>query len=75
MNGFCEKKFRSMLISGTFTKAVMYLMLLSDSIIAGYFSSSFAGSTRDAWCGNHMYVGTSYAVPYTDGGTDFVYRY
>lgn len=37
MNGFCEKKFNSMLISGTFTKAVMYLMLLSDSIIAGYF--------------------------------------
>jgi hypothetical protein len=37
MNGFCEKKFRSMLISGTFTKAVMYLMLLSDSILAGYF--------------------------------------
>ncbi len=37
MRGFCEKKFRSMLISGTFTKAVMYLMLLSDSIIAGYF--------------------------------------
>ena len=36
-NGFCEQKFRSMLISGTFTKAVMYLMLLSDSIIAGYF--------------------------------------
>ena len=35
--GFCEKKFRSMLISGTFTKAVMYLMLLSDSIIAGQF--------------------------------------
>ena len=35
--GFCEKKFSSMLISGTFTKAVMYLMLLSDSIIAGYF--------------------------------------
>ena len=26
-----------MLISGTFTKAVMYLMLLSDGIIAGYF--------------------------------------
>ena len=26
-----------MLISGTFTKAVMYLMLLSDSIIAGHF--------------------------------------
>ena len=37
MKGFCEKKFRSMLISGTFTKAVMYLMLLSDSIIAGFF--------------------------------------
>ncbi len=37
MKGFCEKKFQSMLISGTFTKAVMYLMLLSDSIIAGYF--------------------------------------
>ena len=26
-----------MFISGTFTKAVMYLMLLSDNIIAGYF--------------------------------------
>ena len=37
MNEFCEKKFTSMLISGTFTKAVMYLMLLSDSIIAGFF--------------------------------------
>ena len=37
MKGFCEKKFASMLISGTFTKAVMYLMLLSDSIIAGFF--------------------------------------
>ena len=37
MKGFCEKKFGSMLISGTFTKAVMYLMLLSDSIIAGFF--------------------------------------
>ena len=37
MKGFCEKKFFSMLISGTFTKAVMYLMLLSDSIIAGFF--------------------------------------
>ena len=37
MKGFREKKFQSMLISGTFTKAVMYLMLLSDSIIAGYF--------------------------------------
>ena len=37
MRGFCEKKFTSMLISGTFTRAVMYLMLLSDSIIAGHF--------------------------------------
>ena len=45
MKGFCEKKFCSMLISGTFTKAVMYLMLLSDSIIAGYFvgASGVAG--------------------------------
>ena len=32
MNGFCERKFRSMLLSGIFTKAV-----LCDSIIAGYF--------------------------------------
>ena len=37
MKGFCEKKFSSMFISGTFTKAVMYVMLLCDSIIAGYF--------------------------------------
>ncbi len=37
MRGFSEKKFGSMLLSGTFTKAVMYLMLLSDSIIAGFF--------------------------------------
>ena len=37
MKGFCEKKCCSLLISGTFTKAVMYLMLLSDSIIAGFF--------------------------------------
>ena len=37
MNGFCEKKFYSMFLSGTFTKAVMYIMLLCDSIIAGYF--------------------------------------
>ena len=37
MKGFCERKFRSMLISGTFTKAVMYIMLLCDSIIAGFF--------------------------------------
>ena len=43
--GFCEQKFSSMLISGTFTKAVIYLMLLSDSIIAGYFigASGVAG--------------------------------
>ncbi len=34
-----------MLISGTFTKAMIYLMLLSDSIIAGYFigTSGVAG--------------------------------
>ena len=37
MKGFCERKFGSMFISGTFTKAVMYIMLLCDSIIAGYF--------------------------------------
>lgn len=37
MNGFCERKFHSMLVSGIFTKAVMYIMLLCDSIIAGYF--------------------------------------
>ena len=37
MKGFCERKFRSMLISGTFTKAVMYIMLLCDSIVAGFF--------------------------------------
>ena len=37
MRGFCEKKFTSMLISGTVITAVMYLMLLSDSIIAGYY--------------------------------------
>lgn len=37
MNRFCEHKFTSMFISGTFTKAVMYIMLLCDSIIAGYF--------------------------------------
>ena len=35
--GFCERKFTSMFLSGTFTKAVMYIMLLCDSIIAGYF--------------------------------------
>ena len=37
MNGFCERKFRSMLVSGIFTKAVTYVMLLCDSIIAGAF--------------------------------------
>lgn len=37
MNVFCERKFRSMLLSGIFTKAVMYIMLLCDSIIAGFF--------------------------------------
>ena len=37
MKGFCERKFSSMFISGTFTKAVMYIMLLCDSIIAGHF--------------------------------------
>ena len=37
MKGFCERKFSSMFISGTFTKAVMYFMLLSDSVIAGLF--------------------------------------
>ena len=35
--GFCEQKFSSMFLSGTFTKAVMYIMLLCDSIIAGYY--------------------------------------
>ena len=37
MKGFCEKKFGSMLFSGTFTKAVMYIMLLCDSVVAGFF--------------------------------------
>ena len=37
MNGFCERKFKSMLLSGIFTKAVMYVTLLCDSIIAGYY--------------------------------------
>ena len=35
--GFCEKKFRSMLLTGTLTMAVIYIMLLCDNIIAGYF--------------------------------------
>ena len=34
---FCESKFRSMLLTGTFTMAVIYIMLLCDNIIAGYF--------------------------------------
>lgn len=34
---FCENKFLSMLFSGTFTMAVIYIMLLCDSIIAGFF--------------------------------------
>ena len=38
--GFCEKKFRSMLLTGTFTMAVLYIMLLCDSIIAGLFIGS-----------------------------------
>ncbi len=37
MKGFCERKFSSMFLSGTFTKAVMYIMLLCDSIVAGYY--------------------------------------
>lgn len=35
--GFCEAKFRTMLLSGTLTMAVIYIMMLCDSIIAGYF--------------------------------------
>ena len=35
--GFCEKKFRSMLLTGTLTMAVIYIMLLCDNMIAGYF--------------------------------------
>ena len=35
---FCKNKFGSMLRSGTFTMAVLYLMMLSDSIIAGHFT-------------------------------------
>ena len=36
-SGFCEIKFRSMLFTGTLTMAVLYIMLLCDTIIAGYF--------------------------------------
>lgn len=43
MKGFCEKKFSSILISGTFTKAVMYLMLLCDSILSRYFIGESGG--------------------------------
>lgn len=35
--GFCERKFRSMLLTGTLTMAVLYIMLLCDNIIAGFF--------------------------------------
>lgn len=35
--GFCENKFRSMLLTGTLTMAVIYIMLLCDNIIAGFF--------------------------------------
>lgn len=35
--GFCESKFRSMLLTGTLTMAVIYIMLLCDNIIAGRF--------------------------------------
>ena len=35
--GFCENKFRSMLFTGTLTLAVLYIMLLCDTIIAGFF--------------------------------------
>ena len=34
---FSNSKFKSMLLTGTFTMAAMYLMLLADSIIAGFF--------------------------------------
>ena len=39
-SGFCEKKFHSMLFTGTFTMAVLYIMLLCDNIIAGLFIGS-----------------------------------
>ena len=34
---FLEYKFQSTLVSGTLTKGVAYILLLCDSIIAGYF--------------------------------------
>lgn len=36
-SGFSETKFRSMLLTGTATMSVIYIMLLCDNIIAGYF--------------------------------------
>lgn len=36
---FCQRKYRSMLLTGTFTMAVNYLMQLCDSIIAGLIIS------------------------------------
>ena len=35
--GFCEIKFRSMLLTGTITMAILYIMLLCDKIVAGFF--------------------------------------
>ncbi len=35
--GSCELKFRSMLFTGTLTRAVIYIMFLCDHIIAGHF--------------------------------------
>ena len=35
--GFCESKFRSMLLTGTITMAILYIMLLCDKIVAGFF--------------------------------------
>lgn len=34
---FCKRKFRSMLFTGTLTMAILYIMLLCDNIIAGFF--------------------------------------
>ena len=36
-SSFCERKFRSMLSASTLTLAIIYIMLLSDNIIAGMF--------------------------------------
>jgi len=35
--GFCERKYRSLLATATLTIAVIFVMLLSDSVIAGHF--------------------------------------